>query len=240
MTAIADAHIEGQRRIRSALEQAVANAWANLGAWDEEDVDRWLLTVLPLVIAAQRTGVALTNAFLAAALGREPMGLPLNDLTGAGVRNGMAPSEVYRRPFVTYWTALKNGSEWADAQRAGQSRATSTAAMDVQLSMRTTLRAVGERDDRILGYQRVPDSDACEFCKLIAGQRYTASDLMPVHNRCGCGVDVITEANRGDFTGRTDNDLDLPARVAIHEHGELGPVIADAQHHFTDAAALAA
>ena len=237
---IADAHIEGQRRIRSALERAVADAWTNLGTWDEEDVDRWLLTVLPLVAAAQRTGAALTNAFLAAVVGRSPIGLPLDDLTGAAVRNGAPPREVYRRPFVTYWTALKDGADWADAHTAGRARASSTAAMDVQLSMRATLRAVGERDDNILGYRRVPDGDACEFCKLIAGQRYTVSDLMPVHNRCGCGVDVITRENRGDFTGRAENDLDLPARVAIHEHGELGPVVTDANHHFTDAAALAA
>jgi hypothetical protein len=57
---------------------------------------------------------------------------------------------------------------------------------------------------------------------------------MPIHNRCGCGVDVITSEDRDLFTGSQANDLDLdPAEVRIEEHGELGPVLVGAGHDFT-------
>lgn len=240
MSALTDAQIEHQRRIRQRIASVVAEAWRRLGRWDEEDVDRWLAIVVPLVLASQRASATLTNAFLARAVGRAPLALPPGLVAGAAIRNGTPPEIVYRRPFVTYWGALKDGHSWEDALQMGQDRATSAAETDVQLAMRATLREVGERDDLILGYRRVPDGDACEFCRLIAGQRYTVRDLMPVHNHCGCGVDVITAANRDEFTGRRENDLELPPEVAIHEHGELGPVITDAHDHFTGPAAIAA
>lgn len=160
------------------------------------------------------------------------MALDVAAVTGAGVRNGTAPVEVYQRPFVTVWTALKAGTRFEDAVAAGLARATGSAAMDVQLTMRSTLTDIGSRDDLILGFERVPDGDACDFCVLVAGQRYTTADLMPVHNHCGCGVDIITAENRGDFTGKTGNDLSMPAAVSIAEHGELGPLLVGADHHF--------
>jgi hypothetical protein len=165
-------------------------------------------------------------------VGRQPVALDLDRVTGAAVRSGADPREVYRRPFVTVWTSLQQSGDWAAAVDAGGARAVSTAAMDVQLTMRQTLVEIGSRDDRILGFARVPDGDACDFCSLIAGQRYTTEDLMPVHNHCGCGVDVITADERGDFTGNADNDLDMPSSMPIAEHGELGPVVVNPDHKF--------
>jgi hypothetical protein len=143
---------------------------------------------------------------------------------------------VYRRPFVTVWTALGVGREWERAVGEGLARLTSTAQTDVQLAMRNTLRAVGEADDLILGYQRVPDAGACNFCLLVSGQRYRTGDLMPIHNHCGCGVDVITTINRHEFSGKPTNDLTIPPDappVEVREHGELGPVLVNADHDFT-------
>lgn len=230
----AQAHITAEQRLRTRTEQAVAQAWRNLPSYDEEDVPAFLAVVVPLMLAAQRASATLTNAFLARRLGRSP--LPLNPalVTGSALRAGTTPAEVYRRPFVTTWTSLKDGQMWDDAVLAGLERATSAAAMDVQLAMRQTLVVVGEQDPRIVGFQRVPDADACDFCKLVSGQRYLKHDLMAVHNRCGCGVDVITSEDRDLFTGSQANDLDLdPSEVRIEEHGELGPVLVGAGHDFT-------
>jgi hypothetical protein len=66
---------------------------------------------------------------------------------------------------------------------------------------------------------------------------------MPVHNRCGCGVDVITAANRGQFTGKPSNDLSVTrdgVTAAVREHGELGPVLVNGAHHFSGPEVLAA
>lgn len=243
MSAVATrAHIASQERLRAIIAGLIADAWRRLPGYDEDDVDRFVELAVPMVLAAQRQSVALTEAFIARSLKRQPLGVPPEELTGAAVRNGVEPEQVYRRPFVTVWTALQAGKRWEEAVAEGLHRATSTAATDVQLAMRGTLVAVGERDDLVLGYRRVPDGKACAFCRLVAGQRYTTDQLMPIHNHCGCGVDVITPANRGDFTGRPDRDLtvtgDDGTTAAVREHGELGPVLVNADHDFTSEADL--
>lgn len=236
----AEAHIVVQERLRALTVQTVAAAWDGLPNYDEESVGPFLTVVVPLVIAAQRQSAMLTNAFLARELGRGPVDIDVEELIGPAVRNGTPPETVYRRPFVQTWTALKDHTPWEQAVRAGRERATGAAAMDVQNTMRHTLRAVGEADDLILGYRRVPDADACPFCKLIAGRRYLTADLMEVHPRCGCGVDVITAENRGDFFGKRSNDLAIPKGVAFHDHGELGPLVGSPDHNFAGPEVLAA
>jgi hypothetical protein len=247
---LAGVHILAMARLRRLAERAVAARWEGLGSYDERDVERFLEPVVPIVLAAQQQAVRLTDAYLARALERQPLGIPADLATGAAVRAGTTPAEVYRRPFVTTWAALANGAQYQDAVAAGLARAKSTAATDVQLAMRQTLTLVGEADERITGYQRVPDGGACAFCRLVAGQRYTTRDLMPIHSHCGCGVQPILSSERDRFTGRRDNDLDLqvdqpvgPAdgvQAVVREHGELGPVLVDARHTFTAPADLAA
>lgn len=237
---LAAAHIEGQRRLRVRAARAAQLAWESLDSYNEDDLGPWLNLILPLVLGSQRSSALLTNQFLASAVDRRPLPVPIAEVTGAAVRNGTDPTTVYTRPFVSVWSELKQGKAWEEAVKAGMDRATSAVQTDTQLSMRATLQVVGSKDDRILGYQRVPDGDACTFCQLIAGRRYLKKDLLPVHPRCGCGVDVITLANRKDFAGVIENDLDLPPEVAIRQHGELGPVVVDARHRFTGPSAIAA
>lgn len=48
-------------------------------------------------------------------------------------------------------------------------------------------------EERIVGYERVPDGNACSLCNTAAGQRYRSSDLLPIHGGCGCGVRPVLE-----------------------------------------------
>ncbi len=260
-TAAAEAHIVAQERLRALVVRGVQAAWDDLPNYDEESVAPFLAVVAPFVLAAQAQAVALTNAFLSLSLGRPPVGLDVSLLIGPAIRKatpavieasqvgpfplaadaeGVPPEVTYRRPFVQTWSALADHTPWVDAVAAGRKRAGGMAAMDVQNAMRHTLRLVGEQDNLILGYRRVPDADACDFCKLIAGRRYLTADLMEVHENCGCGVDVITEANRGDFTGVRENDLAITRNgvtAAVADHGELGALLVDGNHDFLSLAA---
>lgn len=226
----AEAHIAAQEQLRAAAAQGVGAAWDQLPAYDEANLDEWLAGVLPIVLAAQHQSAAYTDAFIAYETGRRPLGIGRRLVTGAAARLGAMPAEVYRRPFVTVWRGLKDGKDWAQSVAEGRRRATAAVETDVQLSMRQTLREIGDHDPNVVGFSRVPNGGACKFCVTVAGQRYRTDQLMPIHTHCGCGVDVITRANRGDFTGRPDNDL---SGVVVAEHGELGPVLVDAEHHFT-------
>ncbi len=262
----AQAHIAQNAAVQQAAATAAATAWLALGNYDEADVPRFLARVVPLILSAQRTAVAITTAYLSRAIGRRVAPVDVNQLIGAAIRTatpaviaasqrgglalapdatGVPPEIVYRRPFVGVWKALGEGTPWADAVVDGRERVMGTAAMDVQNTMRHTLRLVGEADDLILGYARVPDADACPFCKLIAGRRYLTSDLMEVHPRCRCGVEVITAASRDQFFGRRENDLARTTSrdgvsTKVVEHGELGALLVNGDDSFAGIEAIAA
>lgn len=225
MSALSDAHITAEARLRTAVVAGITSAWQALPAYDEENVPAFLRTVLPLVAGAQRASASLTNAYLARQLGRGPLPLDPATVTGAAARAGTPPADVYRRPFVGIWTALAAGTPYTAAVSAGLARATATGAMDVQLAMRATAAAVSDADPRILGYKRVPDPGACDLCRAAADNFYRAGDLMPIHNHCGCGIEAVTS----QFDAP---ELD-PAAAAVHEHGELGPVLGKPGDDFT-------
>lgn len=222
---LVDAHITAQERLRALTRRGVQVIWRDMRSYNDSDVARWLARVLPLVDAAQRHGVALTDAYLARALGRRPLGLDVRLLTGAAVRGGTPPEEVYRRPFVEVWTDLKNGKPYDQAVAAGMARAAMAAATDIQLSQRATLGAVQTADSQIVGYKRAPDSGACPYCQALAGAFTRDGGAGPLHPGCGCSwTPVVGSAPRPEA---------LPADVAVEIHGELGPTLVDPTHAFS-------
>lgn len=224
---LAETHIEALRRLRGLTGRTVEKIWRDLPGYDREHIDQWLSYVVPVILTAERSSVALTDAYLARALERQPLGVD-NDAILAGLRGGTDPAEVYQRPFVTVWTALGAGTAWEDAVAKGLHRATSTAAMDVQLAFRATADEIGQADDGIYGYQRAADGNACTFCRTVDGAYVKQASAMALHNHCGCGLEPLTAPHR--------LAAKLPSGVAVHEHGELGAVLADPAHSFTDAA----
>lgn len=205
----------------------VERVWRGLPGHDRYDIDGWLEQVLPVVLSAQRASVALTEGYLAQSLERQPIGVDVEALIGSNVRNGTTPEEVYQRPFVTLWSGLKEGSMFEDAYDKALDRAKSSAATDVQLSMRATASAVQEADPGFFGFKRKADPDACTFCQLVDGAYVKRADAMPLHPFCGCGLEVLTQPH--------PHAALLPNGVAVHEHGELGPILADPAHDFTTA-----
>jgi hypothetical protein len=226
MPTLAAIHLQAQARLRRLVAGAIAAAWQGLGSYDEEDVDQFVDAAVPIVLAGQVQAIALTEAFIVRRLGLVPIGLDPADLTGAAVRSGVGPEEVYRRPFVNVWTALGKSVPWDEAVNAGEARATASAEMDVQLSHRASYGALQQAEPRIRGYRRRANPDACSFCVLVNGAFVKSATAMPLHNRCGCGLDPVMQ----DVAVSS-----IPDGVAVHEHGELGPLLTDPAHDFTTA-----
>jgi len=226
---LTEAHIEGQRRLRAAVVGVVEQAWRDLPNYDRASVPAFLNAAVPTVLAGQRQSVALTEAYLARFLGRQPLGVNPENLIGAGIR-GVDPREVYARPFVTLWTSLSDGTAYTDAVNAGLARAKNTAAMDVQMSMRATSQAVQTADEGVFGYQRVADGDACPFCAEIDGAYVKFADAAALHDNCGCGLEPLTAPH--------PRAAKLPSGVAVSQHGELGPVLHAPEHNFTGPSGL--
>lgn len=224
MPSLTDAHITTLAAIREIIRRGVTGAWSSLPAYDEAQVAEFLALALPIVQGGQEKAARLTDAYVAAMLGRQPLGIPTSEVTGPAVRAGVLPDEVYRRPFVTVWTALSAGSQYDEAVSAGLARATNLAATDVQLTARQTFEAVQQRDPSIRGYSRRADPGACKFCQLVDGAFVKSASAMPLHPGCGCGLEPILQ--REPVTPSPDG-------VAVHEHGELGATLGDPEHDFT-------
>jgi hypothetical protein len=237
--ALTSAHIVAQARLRAIVANAIVGIWARLGHYDQSDVSPFLADALPVVLAGQQQSSALTAAFLARSLKIRPFGINPALVTGAAVRNGTPPADVYRRPFVDVWSGLKRGEPWEQAAAAGQARAANAAATDVGLSSRATFQAA--QDDptlpAIYGYQRVQDSGACDYCAAINGAYVKSADASPIHPHCGCTLSPLTSVHpRAAFLPDGSHVTD---KYAIHEHGELGALIAAPDQHFeTETAAL--
>jgi hypothetical protein len=224
------AYQEGLASIRLQVAEFVGSVWDAMAWPDDAEIPGFVATVAPAVEGAQRAAVEFTDAYVGHLLNRAPLGLDTRALVGAAARAGVAPVEVYRRPFVSVWTSLSKGADPVSAVATGRARLTLTAETDVQLATRAAANAVGDADSLILGWQRVPDAGACPFCLTVAGQRYHRAQLMPIHPRCGCTVEPITGSERSRFSGRLEKDT---AQVAVHEHGELGAVLTGAHEQFT-------
>lgn len=228
MATVADAQITAQARLREIVVRAVSNAWTALGSYDAPDVPVFLTAVVPLILAAQRQSVSLSDAYVAGVLGRPPLGIdPLPVI--ARLRGPVSPQVVYRRPFVTVWSGLSEGKPYADAVSAGEARLTASAALDVQLAHFGGLQAVQDQDPRVRGWRRVADPGACEWCRMINGAKVKRADASPLHPACGCTLSILTDPFEPD---------PVPDGL-VHDHGEYGPTLGNPEHdHLTPAEAL--
>lgn len=192
--ALADRQILLNQRLRASTEAAVRRIWGSLPDYNRPSLEGWLAQVVPVVLAAQRQEVALTTAYLEAALDRPVVGVDPAALIGSAARAGTPPEEVYTRPFIHVWQGLSQGRPYVEAVNSGLARAVSSAVTDVQLSMRETLRAVGDIDPEIAGFQRVADGDACDYCLMLDGAQFRTSTPMPIHNFCVTGDTEVWSA----------------------------------------------
>lgn len=206
----------------------VERIWRSLPGYDRENVDEWLSRVVPLVEVGKRASASLTEGYLARAMERQPLGLPGD----VDTRNGTRLEAAYQRPFVTVWTALGAGSLYTDAVDSGLARALEMARFDIQGAMRATAQAVQEADPAVIGFERTADGDACAFCLEVDGAFVRSADAMSLHPGCGCSLSPVTAETRGV---RKQTERANP-NVAIHQHGEMGPVLTAADHNFTSEA----
>jgi|GEM_PF-3573995 len=220
------------KRTRQAVKAQVALHWNNLPAYRTENVEPFVSRVVPIVEAGQRRAISLTDAYLSHMLGTKPLGLDLSTLTGASVRNGVSPQDVYARPFTTVWTSIATIGFTA-ALAKGLDRLTSTAEMDVAMSARDSMTSYAQQSGNIIGFQRVADPGCCDYCQTIDGARTGPDEPQPLHNGCGCSAEPIygSDASSTDFVSFSPGSLFDD--VEIREHGELGPVITNRHDSFT-------
>ncbi|MGZ6852476.1 MAG: hypothetical protein ACXVGC_00175 [Mycobacteriaceae bacterium] len=202
--------------------------------------------VLPTqkVMASQEDAYLANVSTLLAGKTVRPVGAaPMTDL-----RVGVDPADVYERLARQYRYERSTGMGEADALTHVLTRADVMNQADVALAARRQ-DAEFFAQHKVTGYRRVihPElakTGTCGLCIAASDQIYHRDRLLPLHDRCNCGVMPII----GGFdAGSALNNLDLSTlytdaaggsnksgtnaadlkrtRYQVDHHGELGPTL---------------
>lgn len=246
--------------LRASIVQQLYAIWFGMGSYRGSDMDSWLDLSLPMISAAQETAVNATATYVSLQL--EAMGAsnsevvipPAEFVTGAALRNGVPPEEVYSRPMKEVWTALSQGKDIAEAIRMGADRLRQLVETDIQLAHTHTARTIFRDRRDVMGFRRVPTGlYTCALCLVASTQRYRKLDLMPIHPGCDCRVaPIISEdtiprvvdketldrihnaiAEQFGISARDARGIDYRKILLVENHGEYGPTLTVAKHKFT-------
>jgi len=185
------------------------------GQYRDADMEVFLKSVVPAVLASRRQVSALTDSYLSQTLTKQ-LGhavRPRGPIDTAALR-GVDPATVYSRPFVTVRTKLAEGRAFDSAVQAGSSRLTELVATDMQMAKTYTAQSVLSGTAGVTGYERVTTgANTCALCAIASTQRYSRADLLPIHPGCSCDVVPITAQNPWDAAAAQQRLSDTHAAV---------------------------
>lgn len=246
------AHAAARARLSAAVAAYAVGQVREFDGW----YDTAAITVLAeriaaRVLAGRRQVAAVTDAYLARVLtllaGRPvpPAGVvPVTDL-----RAGVTPAAAYGRVVDLYRYQRSLGVADDEAVDLAAERAAVAADTDLTLAFREQAHKV-MLVRSVDGWRRIVHPElskggTCGLCIAASDRVYHREDLMPLHARCEC---TILPVVNGQDPGRTLDGQALAklyeaagstkaadlkrTRFTVHEHGELGPVLAKAGDHF--------
>lgn len=240
--------------LRSRVISFVLDAFDSLGAYRDSDAAEFIERVLPIILASQQRMGEITDAYLSTMIAdmvggaAAPAGVDLDEDL-----RGVAPVEVYRRPFVTAWTALSQDKTLPQAVAEGRHRLLSITETDLQLARTHAARQSMTRNGAQFYRRRLSGSKNCALCVIASSQRYRVKNLMPIHPGCDCKPEplpddrdpgqiiderLLEEAHAAIAKGTGASDRggrapDYRDVIITREHGELGPLLAVKRHEFT-------
>lgn len=251
-----------RRSLSARLVMTLTRMFNGLGSWHKPDAQRFAMAAVPMVEGAQSALANLTSNYVASVASealRRPVAPPPIPLTARARLRLVDPGEVYQRPFVEAYTALKDGQQLDQALGKARVRLREVAEGDMQLTYAHASRAAMEglpERQRPTGWRRVlVGSENCAMCVLASTQRYHRENLNPIHPHCDCTVEPIygplghdrviepqlleqVHAAVLDLTGVVDRggravDYRHIMTQITHTHGELGAMLARPGDRFT-------
>lgn len=237
------AYVAQVKAVRSRVE---AFALARFGAGEHRDADvaRFVAQVVPVALAARRQVASLTDAYLSRVLGIRSLG-PID----TDSLRGVPADEVYARPYKTVWMKLSEGLTYDAAVSAGAARLVDITLADLQLAKTHAARTLYQSAGVERYIRTLTGNVNCALCYIASTQTYSTDDLLPIHPGCDCGTAPVTSGDRADMDsnltatheavedrlGASDSGARAPdyrKQLIVHEHGELGPVLAVRGQHF--------
>lgn len=258
-TAVLNSYTQLSQTVRAVVLQQVLADWNALTSWRDKDIAGFVAKVVPKVLAGQDKMTALTGAYLNKTIaihspGAKTIPVPTKDSVGAAVRNGTTLKEVYTRAGPTVWRALQGGDSLEQAVAKATDRLTKQVQTDMQLSRTHASQEVTSKAKGVVGYRRVlTGNKSCALCVVASTRTYRKSDLMPMHPGCDCVVEPVIGTEYRPSTGEDDKAIldaahaEIASRLGVdtnkaaalrqltivHDHGEMGPVLAVRDQVFT-------
>lgn len=245
------AYVAQVRALRRRLSEFVT-ARFGAGGISDADLERYVAQVVPVVLAGRRQVSALTDAWLTQTLREMGLNVRAQGPIDTDSLRGTPAREVYSRPFTEARWKVSQGATFEAAMSAGLARVASIVVTDAQMAkVRTVARILA--GSPVQGFRRtLTGNENCGMCRVATTQRYSKSDLMPIHPGCDCGVEPLLEGDWDqsaadaqlaathdaleDRFGKSDpgaRAIDYRKALLVEEHGEIGPVLTVARHRFT-------
>lgn len=248
---LVDAQTQSVGNLTKMAANLAAQAAQSFNRWyDHASIAQWAFNLAQLIEAIQSNTAASTDAYLTEALGQMTgrSVSPAGTINVAGLRKGADHTEVYGRVADTYRYQISLGKPDDEALRIATQRAQAIADTDVALAGRAQAQSFMEQKHahwRRIIHPELSAGGTCGLCIAASDRVYTASDLMPLHDRCHCTVlpivgenDPGQTLNRQDLdalykqAGGTDRTKLKAVRFTVHQHGELGPILAKHGNEF--------
>lgn len=255
---LTDANSRIGRTLVTGAGALASTAFLNLGNWRDNDVDRYLSFLQGPMASFKNEASKSTLAFYGAMAQLDgetfnPITVAKSELTTSALRNGLDEATLWRRPFVSMRSALAQGKSLKESIELGASRAEYLASTEVQLARRNAGLKARSANDRIVGYIRtLTGGENCALCYVASTQRYNRNELLPIHPGCDCGempiygtkdpgqiIDEMrlsaTHQKVAERFGVSDPGAREPdyRKIAIKNHGEIGPTLTVRGQKFT-------
>lgn len=213
--------VEAYRRRLLTLGDRVEVTARDLWPRIEDDLEAWPTQMAPVVARAQRDGVRLTAAFLAAYLRLESGRGTVPDLDSARYvgksRDGRPLDESLRSPIIGVLTALKAGKSPDEALNLGLVRARRSVTFEAMQTPREALLDAIKEHPRTEGFQRQV-AGTCGACMALSGE-----ENMDVHPGCQCLP--VPKVQADEFGKGVKKGERVEARSALeHKNGKEVPV----------------
>lgn len=197
---------------------------------DDASAALWTQQATSLVEVGRMASADLTSTYLRmyGEIEKSSLAIEAGSSLPLEYRDGLDPEYVYKRSIIKARTLISQGMESYAAQTVAADGAASRADTDSMMAARSRSNNIYSLTPTIVGYRRVPDTNACQFCLLVSTQRYHTGYLMPIHTKCHCTTaPIIGKKDPGQVVDKellqTIKESGAKARVATVR--EIGPAV---------------
>lgn len=253
--ALVEAQAAAKDRLAQRLNLIISRLLRGFDGWyDDDQVAALSRRIFTAVRSSQKVQGGMTGQFMQAVLQilnadeRRPSPIVLPE----SLRGLDDPTVPYDRIAAEYRISRAKELDDEQARLLAERRARLLAEDDLFLASREGARQRLVPADKVIGFRRIihPElsrTGTCGLCLVASDRLYFKTDLLPMHTGCKCEVLPVTATSD---PGSSINGEDLrriyeaaggnqaaalrKVRVQVVQHGELGPLLTDARHHFRD------